>query len=280
MRRTGPSPAATGSAEERAAASRIDDAMFTDAPLGIVRLDGEGVESAVMLDANRALVEMTGGRAQPGTRFADLFVADQGTAALAEELTKALDGARTFKLAGSKDRSADVFVMLDRRGRPAAAYVIDTTEKRDLEKRLAQGEKLQALGNMAGGLAHEFNNMLLGIILNVNKLEIRHPPGDPTFYELKSINEFAARGSQLIRTMLAFTRQQTFVPEVFDGDILLFNSTIEREGSDATPEVWRPYLSGVLESYKIFARHDRMTKAGPLAEIGPLIAAKLRDLAF
>ena len=71
-----------------------------------------------------------------------------------------------------------------------------------------------------------------------------------------------------------------FVPEVFDGDILLFNSTIEREGSDATPEVWRPYLSGVLESYKIFARHDRMTKAGPLAEIGPLIAAKLRDLAF
>ena len=216
VRRAAPAAAASASAEERTAASRIDDSMFTDAPLGIVRLDGEGVESAVMLDANRALVEMTGGRAQPGTRFADLFVADQGTAALAEELAKALDGARTFKLAGSKDRSADVFVMLDRQGRPAAAYVIDTTEKRDLEKRLAQGEKLQALGNMAGGLAHEFNNMLLGIILNVNKLEIRHPPGDPTFYELKSINEFAARGSQLIRTMLAFTRQQTFVPEVFD----------------------------------------------------------------
>jgi thioesterase domain-containing protein len=71
-----------------------------------------------------------------------------------------------------------------------------------------------------------------------------------------------------------------FVPEVFDGDILLFNSTIEREGNDATPEIWRPYLSGTLESYNILARHDRMTKAGPLAEIGPLIAAKLRDLAF
>lgn len=198
------------------AASRVDDTMFTDAPLGIVRLDGEGVESAVMLDANRALVEMTGGRAQPGARFADLFVADQGAAALAEELTKALDGARTFKLAGSKDRSADVFVMLDRQGRPAAAYVIDTTEKRLLEQRLAQGEKLQALGNMAGGLAHEFNNMLAGIILNVDKLQIRHPPGDPTFFELKSINEFAARGAQLIRTMLAFTRQQVFRPEVFD----------------------------------------------------------------
>lgn len=218
VRRSGPAQpsAAPATAEERAAASRMDDTMFTDAPLGIVRLDGEGVESAVMLDANRALIEMAGGRAQPGTRFADLFVADQGAAALAEELSKALDGARTFKLAGSKDRSADVFVMLDRQGRPAAAYVIDTTEKRLLEQRLAQGEKLQALGNMAGGLAHEFNNMLAGIILNVDKLQIRHPPGDPTFFELKSINEFAARGAQLIRTMLAFTRQQVFRPEVFD----------------------------------------------------------------
>jgi len=209
-------PVASAAAPDAVAAGRADDTMFADAPFGVVRLDGEGVESAVMLDANRTLVEMTGGRAQPGARFADLFVADQGTSALAEELTKALDGARTFKLAGTKDRSADVFVTLDRQGRPAAAYVIDTTEKRELEKRLAQGEKLQALGNMAGGLAHEFNNMLAGIILNVNKLEIRHPPGDPTFFELKSINEFAARGAQLIRTMLAFTRQQVFRPEVFD----------------------------------------------------------------
>ena len=211
--RRAPVAAAGGDA---AMAVRSDDPMFSDAPFGVVRLDGEGIESAVMLDANRSLVEMTGGRAQPGARFADLFVADQGTAALADELSKALDGARTFKLAGTKDRSADVFVTLDRQGRPSAAYVIDTTEKRELEKRLAQGEKLQALGNMAGGLAHEFNNMLAGIILNVNKLEIRHPPGDPTFFELKSINEFAARGAQLIRTMLAFTRQQVFRPEVFD----------------------------------------------------------------
>ena len=216
VRRTPITAAPVAASADVAAASRADDTMFSDAPFGVVRLDGEGVESAVMLDANRTLVEMTGGRAQPGARFADLFVADQGTSALAEELHKALDGARTFKLAGSKDRSADVFVTLDRQGRPAAAYVIDTTEKRELEKRLAQGEKLQALGNMAGGLAHEFNNMLAGIILNVNKLEIRHPPGDPTFFELKSINEFAARGAQLIRTMLAFTRQQVFRPEVFD----------------------------------------------------------------
>ncbi len=219
VRRASP-PAAAPSSGAPAAdlrnAGRSDDTMFSDAPFGVVRLDGEGVESAVMLDANRTLVEMTGGRAQPGRRFADLFVADQGTAALAQDLSKALDGAVNFKLAGEGQKSVDLYVVLDRQGRPSTAYVIDTTEKKLLEQRLAQGEKLQALGKMAGGLAHEFNNMLAGIILNVDKLQIRHPPGDPTYFELKSINEFASRGAQLVRTMLAFTRRQVFRPEVFD----------------------------------------------------------------
>ncbi|HVY89203.1 MAG TPA: ATP-binding protein, partial [Hyphomonadaceae bacterium] len=66
------------------------------------------------------------------------------------------------------------------------------------------------------GLAHDFNNLLQGVILNVNKLQVRHPPGDPTFYELKSINEFAARGAQLVRTLLAYARKQVFRQEVFD----------------------------------------------------------------
>ena len=215
--RRAPAPAAANAVPgESRAVARSDDTMFSDAPFGVVRLDGEGVESAVMMDANRTLVEMTGGRAQPGKRFADLFVADQGAATLADELSKALDGAVNFKLAGEGQKSVDLYVVLDRQGRPSTAYVIDTTEKKLLEQRLHQGEKLQALGKMAGGLAHEFNNMLAGIILNVDKLQIRHPPGDPTFFELKSINEFAARGAQLVRTMLAFTRRQVFRPEVFD----------------------------------------------------------------
>jgi two-component system cell cycle sensor histidine kinase/response regulator CckA len=203
-------------ADVRAAAVRADDSMFSDAPFGVVRLDGEGVESAVMLDANRALVEMTGGRAQPGARFADLFVAEQGAGALADLLAKALDGAINLKLAGEGQKSVDVYVALDRQGRPSAAYIIDMTEKNLLEQRVMQGEKLQAIGKLAGGLAHDFNNLLTGIILNVDRLQVRHPPGDPSFFELRSINEFASRGAELIRTLLAYSRRQVFRQQVID----------------------------------------------------------------
>ncbi|HOY78971.1 MAG TPA: response regulator [Hyphomonadaceae bacterium] len=213
--RRAPAPATTNVADNKGGV-RVDDTMFTDAPFGVVRLDGEGVESAVMMDANRTLVEMTDGRAQPGARFADLFVADHGAAALAEELGKALDGARNFKLAGQKDRSADVFVTLDRQGRPSAAYVIDTTERTHLEQRAAQGAKLQAIGQLAGELAHDFNNLLTVIILNVDRLLVRHPPGDPSFFELRSINEASSRGAELVRTLLAYSRKQVFRPEVLD----------------------------------------------------------------
>mgnify|MGYP002148751033 CR=1 FL=1 len=169
-----------------------------------------------MMDANRALVEMTNGRAQPGARFADLFVAEQGPAALAEQLAKALDGSINLKLAGEGQKSVDVYVALDRQGRPSAAYIIDMTEKNLLEQRVMQGEKLQAIGKLAGGLAHDFNNLLTGIILNVDRLQVRHPPGDPSFFELRSINEFASRGAELVRTLLAYSRKQVFRQQVLD----------------------------------------------------------------
>jgi two-component system, cell cycle sensor histidine kinase and response regulator CckA len=209
-------PSPSSAPGEPTAIAAADESIFADAPFGVVRLDGDNVESALMLDANRGLIEMTGGRAQPGVRFADLFVADQGPAKLAEQLANALDGAVNLRLAGESQKSVDVFVALDRHGRPSAAYVIDMTEKNQLEQRLAQSEKLQAIGQLTGGLAHDFNNLLQGIILNVNKLQVRHPPGDPTFFELKAINEFASRGGEVIKMMLAWSRKQVFVQEVLD----------------------------------------------------------------
>ncbi|MYQ43823.1 amino acid adenylation domain-containing protein, partial [Streptomyces sp. SID4985] len=69
-----------------------------------------------------------------------------------------------------------------------------------------------------------------------------------------------------------------FVPGRFDGDLLLFNSTIDRDHDDAGPALWRPYLTGRLDSHEITTRHDRMTQAGSLAQIGPILAARLAEV--
>ncbi len=69
-----------------------------------------------------------------------------------------------------------------------------------------------------------------------------------------------------------------FTPGRFHGDLLLFNSTIDREDDTATAEVWKPYIDGTIESHDITGRHDRMTEPGPLAQIGPVLAAKLQEI--
>ncbi|WP_435136023.1 amino acid adenylation domain-containing protein, partial [Actinacidiphila sp. bgisy144] len=68
-----------------------------------------------------------------------------------------------------------------------------------------------------------------------------------------------------------------FVPGRHDGDLLLFNSTIDRSDDDAGPGVWRPYVAGRIESHEITTRHDQMTKAGSLAQIGPILAARIAE---
>lgn len=192
------------------------DPMFDDAPFGAVRLSGDSLDDAVILDTNRALMELTDGRAAPGGRFSDLFVAEDGPEILKARLLDAINKPVDLKLAGDEVRNANVFISLDRTGRPAVAYVIDRTEQKQLELRLAQGEKMQAIGQLAGGVAHDFNNVLQGIMLNTDKLTMRHPVGDPSFEELKHINELSHRAAELVKMLLAYARKQTFKRDILD----------------------------------------------------------------
>jgi len=196
---------------------RLDgDPMFDDAPFGAVRLDGDRVDGAVILDANRALMEMTSGRATPGTRFSDLFVSDDGEDTLANLLVDAIDKPVALKTAGDEARHVNVFVTLNSTGRPSVAYIIDITEQRILETRLAHGEKMRSIGQLAGVVAHDFNNVLQGIIFNYEELMTRHPVGDPSYEYLQSIHEFSSRARELVRMLLAYARAQTFKREIFN----------------------------------------------------------------
>ncbi len=197
------------------------DPMFDDAPFGAARLEGGSLEGAIITDSNRALMGLADGKASPGTRFIDLFVAEEGEDNLREKLLEAIDKPVPVKLADDDERPVNVFVTLDGMGQPAVAYVIDMKDQKELELRLAQGEKMQAIGKLAGGVAHDFNNVLTGIMLNNDELMTKHPVGDPSFDHLKKIHEFSVRAKDLVQMLLAYARQQTFRREVFEpGDFL------------------------------------------------------------
>ncbi|MFD8813819.1 condensation domain-containing protein [Streptomyces sp. NPDC059627] len=71
---------------------------------------------------------------------------------------------------------------------------------------------------------------------------------------------------------------QQFTPARFHGDLLLFVSTIGRNTDVASPERWRPYVSGVIESHDVVSTHDQLMQTESLAQFAPILAAKLRGL--
>lgn len=95
-------------------------------------------------------------------------------------------------------------------------YALDMTEQRKLEAQFAQGQKMQAVGQLAGGVAHDFNNVLTAIIGFTDLLLLKHKPGDPSFADLMSIKNSANRAAGLTRQLLAFSRRQTLRPQVLE----------------------------------------------------------------
>jgi two-component system, cell cycle sensor histidine kinase and response regulator CckA len=123
----------------------------------------------------------------------------------------------------SGDRSARLlFSPSDEAEGPGATiYALDTTELRTLKENFAQSQKMQAIGQLAGGVAHDFNNVLTAIIGYSDLLLANHRPTDPSFQDIMQIKQNANRAAGLVRQLLAFSRRQTLRPEVLQlGDVL------------------------------------------------------------
>jgi two-component system cell cycle sensor histidine kinase/response regulator CckA len=89
-------------------------------------------------------------------------------------------------------------------------------EKRNLEARLQQAEKMESVGRLAGGVAHDFNNML-AVILGYSELALRQSdPAEPLHADLTEIHKAATRSADLTGQLLAFARRQTVAPKVLD----------------------------------------------------------------
>ena len=123
-----------------------------------------------------------------------------------------------------------VAVMLDKSGRMnSIGQAIDITERKQseeerekLQQQLTQAQKMESIGRLAGGVAHDFNNML-GVILGHAEIAMmKADPSQPFYKDLVEISEAAGRSANLTRQLLAFARKQTVTPK-----LLVLNEVIE-----------------------------------------------------
>ncbi len=192
--------------------------IFNNAPAGMAYVDADGK----ILEANSALVALAG-QAVRGAVFADLAKTEPQRQALASALARALSGEPqeqpvvvTFN--GETATTGEIHVARLEGTNPgtgsAIVFALDTTKHASLEAQLAQGQKMHAVGQLAGGVAHDFNNVLTAIIGFSDLLLARHRPTDPAFADIMNIKQNANRAANLVRQLLAFSRRQTLRPEV------------------------------------------------------------------
>jgi two-component system cell cycle sensor histidine kinase/response regulator CckA len=183
------------------------------APFGAALLNGDDPFEATIAECNAALHVITQGRAAIGGRFGDL-IEDASRVEAAARLASGHGGHLEVKLVGEPPRTAHLYLSaVDGRH---LAYLIDVSEQKQLELQLSQSQKMQAIGQLAGGVAHDFNNLLTAIQLRLDELLHRHPVGDPSYEGLTEIRQTSVRAADLVRKLLAFSRKQTVQRETLE----------------------------------------------------------------
>ncbi|HEU0044698.1 hybrid sensor histidine kinase/response regulator [Sphingomonas sp.] len=151
-----------------------------------------------------------------------------GDLVVREDKAAVADAVRRF--AGGATHSADMAVRLKRhpdepvaltiagaRGLGDAAVLLslkDNSEEARLKRQVEQATKMRAVGQLAGGVAHDFNNILTAIIGHCDLMMMRHSPGDSDYDDIQQIRANSNRAAGLTRQLLAFSRQQTLRPQV------------------------------------------------------------------
>jgi len=183
--------------------------LFRDAPMGVALADAAGV----ITEANAAFAQFFGGIDLAGKICADLVDSHDkpGVRALITRAAQGQAGKQAIELRAPSERMAELFASPQAGG--TVLYLVDVSEQKALETKFAQSQKMQAVGQLAGGVAHDFNNLLTVIIGNCEFLLMRHPAGDPSFKEINEVHQNALRAASLVSQLLAFSRKQTMQPK-------------------------------------------------------------------
>ncbi len=193
---------------------KVLDAFAAASPFGAALLEGEDPFEAKIVEANPALKAVAGG-GEKGQAFGDL-IEPASRADAAQKLAAGQGSGAPVEVRLAYDPTRIAHLYLSKSDGRYVAYLVDVSEQKQIELQLAQSQKMQAIGQLAGGVAHDFNNLLTAIFMQLDVLATRHPVGDPSYEGLNEIKQTSTRAADLVRKLLAFSRKQTVQREILD----------------------------------------------------------------
>ncbi|AEI37522.1 response regulator [Zymomonas mobilis] len=173
-----------------------------------------------LLFMNRAMVQ-TVSMSRQSVLYPSDWVVQEDKAAVADAVHRygagqPLSGEISVRLA-SKPEETIVLMLTGTRHLGGIAVVISLREsgaENQIKQQMAQATRMQAVGQLAGGVAHDFNNILTAIIGYCDVMRMRHVPGDSDYDDIQQIRHNSNRAAALTRQLLAFSRQQTMRPQI------------------------------------------------------------------
>lgn len=198
-------------------------ALYDNIPLGVCVLEEAPPGAHRILLLNRP-AEISLGQDQgvaPGRLLGELPLESELAAALADFLARSRDATsltrETRHLPRGNRHLALMIVPLlpSPEGRKRCCLLVeDTTERHRLDEEIAQSRKLRAVGELVGGIAHEFNNLLTPILLKSGEILLDRPQDRELAHSVGLIASTAQRAAELTRRLLTFGRKNETRPEV------------------------------------------------------------------
>ena len=186
-------------------------------PVGLALVDRDGR----FLTANKAFRTAGGIRGETLPAFPSDLVVKEDKGAVADAVRRntrgpAMAGDLAVRLAHQPAEPVALTIAgLRGLGEPAVLLLLkDNSEEAKLKRQVAQATKMQAVGQLAGGVAHDFNNILTAILGHCDLMLMRHTPGDSDYDDIQQIRSNSNRAAGLTRQLLAFSRQQTLRPQI------------------------------------------------------------------
>jgi PAS domain S-box-containing protein len=185
------------------------------APDGTIRYANETLERFHHIPrggmVGRSIYEFVRPADRPAVRA---FLDDPGEHRPIELLVDTPDGERAVRFAARKVRLADgTVVELHAVGLDVTAERRAGEERRAMERKLVESQRLEALGVLAGGVAHDFNNILTGILGHTELAAVTLPADHPARPHLETAVAGAGRASALTRQLLAYAGKGRYVPQ-------------------------------------------------------------------